>query len=437
MQTLAIDGGEPVRQGRPWPAWPEWSDTTIKSVVDVVRSGRWTVSWPSTGRDALEREFAEQFAQYNGASYGVAVDHGSGALVVALEMLGIGAGDEVIVPVMTWVASASAVLRVAALPVLVDVDPSTGCLDPEAVRDAMSPDTRAIIAVHLASTVADLDALRAIADEHGVPLIEDCAQAHGARWRQQMVGTVGEVGAFSFQQSKVLAAGEGGAVITSDPVLYHRAQQLRADSRGYSFTSTGEVAAGAPEIVAKGDVIGTNFCMAELQAAILIDLLPNLDAQHERREVRARELREGLATLGSFCEIPVARQCDRRSIYEYGIRFTSGEFGDAPVDAVSRALSAELQRPVRASDIPLHRSPLFRPETARRLAGLWTQGARHRALGRAYPGAEGYRDSTLLIHHSALLGTSEDIHDVIDAVRKVQMHSKRLALRADEHVEMS
>ncbi len=402
-----------LRGGRSWPAWPQFDERTLGAVAAAIEKRRWTVSWPGGGGSSYERRFAEQFAAYHSVPYAVAVDHGSSALVVALEALDIGPGDEVIVPAMTWVATASAVLRTGALPVLVDVDPETGCLTPGSVDEAISDRTRAVIVVHLACTVADLDGLLEITDRAGVALVEDCAQAHGARWRGRPVGTWGAAGAFSFQAGKVLAGGEGGAVITSDELLYRRMQQLRADARAYPDRP---VAPGEMELVEVGEVLGANRCMSELHAALLLDQLPRLDAQHGHRERMARELERRLRALGAFRPIPLAADADRRSIYEYGIRFCTGAFGDQPVEDVARQLSEALERPVYPPDAPLHRSPLFHPETSRRYRGLWTAKGRRRSIGRAYPGAEAYRKSTLLMHHSALLGGERDLQDIIDAL---------------------
>jgi dTDP-4-amino-4,6-dideoxygalactose transaminase len=417
MSQLALHGANPVRETRPWPRWPQYDDDTEQSVLDVLRSQRWAVSWPTTGRPARERQFAAEFARYNGVPYAVSVDHGSSALVVSLEALDIGPGDEVIVPVMTWVAPITAVLRVGALPVVVDCDPETGCITADQIRNALSPCTRAVIVVHLACTVADLDAIREVVDEAGIELIEDCAQAHGAEWRHQKVGTFGALGAFSFQAGKVLASGEGGAVITSDPQLYRRALQLRCDSRLYV---DGEPGAGELELVETGEVMGGNYCMSEFAAGLLLDQLPRLDAQHAHRAKMSAELESGLAEPGEFGPIPLPAGATKRSVYEYGIRFAPGTFGTAPVERVAAAVSAELGMSLWPPDLPLHRSVMLHPHTKRRFGQIWTSEGRQRALGRDYPGAEAYRETTLIFHHQALLGDVSDMVDIVAAVAKVR-----------------
>jgi dTDP-4-amino-4,6-dideoxygalactose transaminase len=421
MTKLALRGGTPVRD-RAWPDWPVSDEGTEGAVIDCLRSGRWALSWRSDGTSSLERRFAEAWARYNDVPFCVSVDHGSSALLIALEALDIGPGDEVVVPTMTWVAPATAVLRVGALPVLADVDGDTGCITPETLRAALSHRTRAVVVVHLGCTVADIEGILAVASAAGVEVIEDCAQAHGAEWRGRAVGGFGAVGAFSFQNGKVLAAGEGGAVVTSDENRYLRLQQLRADSRRYPDEP---VVAGEEELVKEGTVMGANYCMPELCAAVLLDRLPRLNEEHDRRERTAGELETALEDLGPFSSIPLPAAATKRSIFRYGIRFEPGTFGTAPVRRVAEALSAELSMPLYPPDPPLHRSVLFRPETKRRFAVVWSENGRRRSVHRDYAGAERFGESTLLFHHAALLGGSDDVADIVAALDKVRgFHSQ-------------
>lgn len=416
MTRLALHGGAPVRE-RAWPDWPVSDDTTEKAVIDCLRSGRWALSWRSDGTSSLERRLAAAWARYNDVPYCVSVDHGSSALVLALEALDIGPGDEVIVPTMTWVAPATAVLRVGALPVLADVDGDTGCITPETLRAVVSHRTRAVVVVHLNCTIADIDGILAVAGAAGIEVIEDCAQAHGARWRGRPVGGFGAAGAFSFQNGKVITGGEGGAVVTADEDRYVRLQQLRADSRRYPDEP---VTAGDEELVKAGTAMGANYCMPELCAAVLLDRLPRLDEEHDRRERTARELEAGFERLGTFSAIPLPAGATKRSIFRYGIRFPPGTFGAAPVRRVAEALTAELGLSLHPPDPPLHRSVLFRPETKRRFAAAWSESGRRRSLGRDFPGAEHFCESTLLFHHAALLGGTGDAADILAALDRVR-----------------
>jgi L-glutamine:2-deoxy-scyllo-inosose/3-amino-2,3-dideoxy-scyllo-inosose aminotransferase len=258
MPELAIAGGRRL-WSQPWPAWPAVDAATRERVLDCLGSGWWTISGPRTDRPAYEKMFADEFAEYLGARYCVPTTNGTSALVIALEALNVGAGDEVIIPGMTWVASASTVMAVNATPVIVDIDPRTLCIDPEAIRATITPRTKALSIVHLYNSICDLDAITEICRSTGIRLIEDCAQAHGAQWRRRSVGLWGDIGTFSMQQTKLLTAGEGGAAVTDDETLYRRLYQLRADGRlpvsdprpgemELSFTGCGTRCDGRPNL---------------------------------------------------------------------------------------------------------------------------------------------------------------------------------------------
>ena len=205
-EKLAVHGGETAKT-RPFPNWPQYDESEEKALLEVLHSGIW---WRTPGTKTLE--FEEKFAAYQQAKYGIACTNGTAALEIAIAALGIGLGDEVIVPDFTFVARASAVLFVGAMPVLVDVDPHTYCIDPEKVEAAITPRTKAILAVHIAGHPADLDRLKEIARIHNLFLIEDSSHAHGSEWKGHKVGAIGSVGTFSFQASKLMTAGEGGMV---------------------------------------------------------------------------------------------------------------------------------------------------------------------------------------------------------------------------------
>src|SRR5256885_86274 len=224
---LAIDGGTPVRSAdRPWPLWPQPAPKAAENLDAVLRSGRWAITSPLRASELFERRFAQQFAEYVGAAHCVPVDHGSSALVVALESLGLDFGDRVLIPALTWVASATAALRAGLVPVLVDVDPVYGCLAPANLD--LTVGAKAMIVVHWSCAMADIPALAAAA--RGLAVIEDCAQSHGARWAGRGAGTLGDLGCFSLQSGKVLSAGEGGAVVTDSAERALVLQELRPHS---------------------------------------------------------------------------------------------------------------------------------------------------------------------------------------------------------------
>src|SRR5260221_5358005 len=211
MSELAILGGNPVRR-RPFPAWPRYLPADAQRLQEVVEGRHWG-GYPLPSRWC--GEFANRFAAMHGARYGLCVANGTIALVVALQAAGIKFGDEVIVPAYTWDGTAAAVLFAGGVPVFADVDPDTYCLDVESARSAITPRTRAIIPVQLAMRFSDMDALLKLAAEHKLAVIEDCAHVHGGEYKGRGAGSMGDLGAFSFQSSKIMTSGEGGIVITS------------------------------------------------------------------------------------------------------------------------------------------------------------------------------------------------------------------------------
>ncbi len=208
MSSLACLGGKMVTQnllaGCRFSRRP---DLERAYLLEAYESGVWD-DWP--GVDSMAARFRREWAAFSGSAYCVLVTNGTHALQLALEALDIGVGDEVVVPGLTWQATAAAVCDVNAVPVLVDVDPETMCVEPAAAEEAITSRTKAMVAVHLYHRLADLDALVRVAEKHGLYLIEDCAHVHGSQWRGQAVGTFGVFGSFSFQSSKLVTAGEGG-----------------------------------------------------------------------------------------------------------------------------------------------------------------------------------------------------------------------------------
>ena len=400
-----------------WPKWPQYTSTTEARVRDVFESGRWAISGNWTGSTPKEQEFAQKFAAWNGVPFCVPVDHGSSSLLIALEALDIGAGDEVIVPALTWVATATAVLNVNAAPVFVDIERDSCCISPEAIEKAITAQTRAILVVHLHCTMADMDRILKIAEAHNLHVIEDCAQAHGAIWSGSRAGSLGIVGCFSTQQGKVLTSGEGGAVITSDERLYRRMQQLRADAREYC---AGTPAIGTMQLTETAEVMGSNHCLSEFHAAILLDQMERLDEQNLIREENAAWLDQHLAELGGITPIRRSPKMERRSIYKYAVRVSPAAFGDASTAALCSALSSGLACTVYRSEVPLPRNPLYCPWTKRRFALLNHPHTRPEVRDAWFPEAEAAHRELVLFHHSILLGTKQQMEEIVGAFRLAQ-----------------
>lgn len=270
--------------------WPVFDDEQIAVAAAVLRSGKVNY-W--TGEEG--RAFEAEFAAAVGCRYGIALANGTVALELALRSFDIGPGDEVVVTPRSFMASASCVVTCGARPVFADVDPDSQNITAESVRAVLSPRTRAVIAVHLAGWPCDMEPLAALCREHGLKLIEDCAQAHGATYRGRPVGSLGDVAAFSFCQDKIMTtAGEGGILVTDDRALWSRAWSYK--DHGKSFEAVYE-RAHPQGFRWLHESFGTNWRMTELQAAIGRVQLRRLPAWHERRRRNAAILTERLQAI--------------------------------------------------------------------------------------------------------------------------------------------
>jgi hypothetical protein len=284
--VLAVAGGKPLRT-TPIPAWPVFEEDEIRAVSEVLASGRVNY-W--TGEAC--RHFEEEFAAFTGTRHAIALANGTLALELALHALGIGAGDEVIVPARTFIASASCAVARGAVPVVADVDPVSQNLTADSVRAALSPRTRAIIAVHLAGWPCDMDPIMALARERGIKVIEDCAQAHGATYKGRPVGSLGDCAAFSFCQDKIMTTGgEGGMLVTDDTLLWKKAWAYKDHGKSHDAVFNRSHPPGFRWL---HESFGSNFRMTEMQAAIgrlQLGKLPQWRAARQRNAgILEREL---------------------------------------------------------------------------------------------------------------------------------------------------
>ncbi len=328
-ETLALLGGAPVVQGLSAPPWPPTTEACARELAEVYQSRHWSFGGPQ------EIAFAREFAQAHGAKFGVFMANGTVTLQCALGALGIGAGDEVIVPALTWPATAMAALYVGATPVFVDVQKDTLCLDPAAFEAAITPRTRAVIPVHLYGSMADLDAVGAVAGRHHIAVVEDCAHAHGGRWSGCSVGSRGEIGSFSFQQSKTMAAGEGGICITNDEGLAERLYRMKHIGYG-DGSKQGDFATGPPP-----GLPVYNFRATEFQAVILRHQLRDLEARIALYNHNAARIEARLAGVPGVRVQARGRCSTQQSYYAFGVVFDEGPLGEAPLTLIFEALAAE------------------------------------------------------------------------------------------------
>lgn len=402
---LAVEGGAPVRdtQTRPWPAWPVWDETEERAVVDVLRSGQW---WAVGGKRVPE--FEEAFARFQDARHAVAVTNGTAALEIVLRALGIGCGDEVIVPPYTFIATASSVLSVSATPVFVDVEPHSLNIDPTKIEAAITPRTKAIIPVHIAGCPADMDGVMEVARRHRLRVIEDAAQAHAAEWKGRKVGAIGDAGTFSFQASKNLNAGEGGAIVTDDDEI---------DDRVWSVHNVGRTRGGRWY---EHPVLGGNYRMTEWQAAILLAQMARLEEQAERRSRNAAHLNARLKQIPGIIPLPPDARVTRHAYHLFIFRFESARFGGRSRDELIHALNAE-GIPASSGYVPLFKEAVFQNRSAGK--GTWCQAGRridYAAVAEQCPVClQVCEDSIWILQHN-LLGTPNDMDDIADALEKVQ-----------------
>jgi dTDP-4-amino-4,6-dideoxygalactose transaminase len=408
MSALALLGGKKAK-GKPFPVWPHY-DNNEQLVLHEVLQGR--VWWRTPGTKTLA--FERDFAKFHGARHGIAVTNGTAALEVAMAGLGINAGDEVIVPDFTFVATASAVLFANALPVLVDVDPETYCIDPDLVEAAITPRTKAIIAVHMGGHPADLDRLSKIAKRHRLALVEDSAHAHATEWRGQRVGTFGVAGTFSFQASKLMTAGEGGMIISNNDKFEVQARSVHDCGRmpGKWFYSH--------------YIYGSNYRLSEWQGAILQVQLSRLDEQTKRRHRNARVLDRLLRDIPGITPQKLDERCTRNGQYAYIFHVNKKDFAGLSTARFIEAMNAE-GIPNQASYPPLHQLDMFRNGNYRKcLSGRQATG-KHAFLKQKFPATKRAAWETVWIPQPALLGDEEDMREIATALGKIQENAKELA----------
>ncbi len=394
MSNLAIDGGTPVRT-KPMHPWPVFDQREEKLLLEVLHSGNWGM----LSGDKVNT-FEQRFAQFQGAKHALCVPNGTLALELALMALGVGNGDEVVVPAYTFIATASAVLRVGAKPVFADIHPESFTMDPGAVSDCLTEKTKVILPVHLAGHPADMDGLRQIATDYGLFLLEDACQAWGAEWRGQRVGAIGNIGAFSFQSSKNLNSGEGGALVTNDDALYERC---------WSIHNVGRVRQGAWY---QHEVLGANLRMTEWQGAVLLAQLERMDDQASTREHNIAYLREGLEDVPGLSPLPVDPRVTRHAYHLLMLHYDPAQFGGHPLEDFIPALTAEGIATASQGYVPLNHSPAIRKEMQSRF-GIDPANT-------ALPHTDASVGRTLWLLQHIFLGDRQDMEDIITAIRKIQ-----------------
>ncbi len=408
----AVLGGVPVHQGG-WPKWPDWRESWEPEILKVLRSGVW--SRASGGRQVPDFEAA--YAQLLGAKRCLATASGTTALITAMYVAGVDAGDEVIVSPYTFIATYNTILMHKALPVFADTDPATLTLDPASIESRITARTRAIVPVHIYGLPCDMDPINAIAKKHQLAVVEDACQAWLAEYKGRKCGTLGDLGCFSFQNSKHIPSGEGGAITSDHEDLVDRCQAFHNCGRATgTFQGSGCFTRGS------------NFRMQHFQAAMLLQQLDKLVTETARRRENADYLNAGLKEIPGIQ--PVRLPEGSRPVWHlFAFRYDPQQFHGLSRDKFSRAMGAE--------GIPCGGGYHEQYHD-----GLLDEAIASRGFQRLFPAQrlKAYRDSfqelkgnklvcetTVGMSQNLLLAERSDMDHILAAIRKIQAHSADLA----------
>ena len=401
---LAIRGGQPLRT-KPWPDWPQYDEREQRNLQRALEGRNWG-GFPSP--NTMGGEFEEAFAAAHGAKFGVTTTAGTTAIEIALRAAGLQRGDEVLVPALTFYATAFAALVQGFKPVFVDIDPETWCIDPEQIEAAVTPRTRAIVPVHLGSRMCDMDRIGSLARKHRLTVIEDCAHAHGMQWNGRFAGTFGEMGCFSFQSSKLMTCGEGGLIVTDDP-------QLEERCRGYM--NSGRVRT-KDRAAAEGTMLGWNYRMTEFQAAVLLAQLERLPEQVARRDRNVAHFEWRIAEIEGVSTLRRDERQETKSGYGVVLRYDESLWNGIPRNRFALALYKEGIKLHAAFYTPVYSAPLF----------AWRDAPIEVDYSKTYcPVAEKAAGKEMVwLPHEVFLGGESDIDDVCDAILKLRANMGEL-----------
>ena len=394
MSDIAIFGGEPLRT-KPFPEWPRSTDIILDKISSTLQNDTWGV-----GSNVIN-EFNSRFAELQNSKYSISVHSGTSALWVALKAAGVKAGDEVIIPAYTFIATATAVILANAVPVFADIALNSGNIDPAKVGLLITKRTKAIIPVHIAGNPADMSALTNISEEHGIPIIEDAAQAHGAEYNGTKVGAIGLGGIFSFQTSKNMTAGEGGAIVTNDPEFFDAC---------FSYHNCGRVRNGKWY---EHHRLGSNLRMSALNAAVLIPQFDTLATDMVIRD-RNREMLD--ASLSEIPGINPMASIDgsRSANHLYMCRYDASEFNGISRETFFKVMQAEGIYTYKGYS-PLYQEPLFITDPDEY---PWLKGKDYQDL--ELPNTERFANQEAVwLKQTYLLGNHDDTMDITRTFEKV------------------
>jgi len=407
----ALLGGPKIRSEK-FPSWPVSGELEERALIETLRSGRWY-----RGNGQQTKRFEDAYRQLTGARHCLATANGTSALCVSLNALGIEPGDEVVVPPYTFIATINVVLRQHALPVFVDTNIDTFQIDAKKIEAAISPRTKAIMPVHLGGSASDLDTILSLSRKHDIPVIEDACQAHLAEWRGRKVGTYGKAGCFSFQASKNLTSGEGGAILTDDEELYERCYTfhnngsgLKAPSGNFAYSGTGD-----------------NRRMVEMEAALLLQQMTRLEEQSKRRTANALYLTSLLKDIPGIVPAQMHDGCTRNAYHLYMFRYRGSDFGGLPRTTFLKALAAE-GIPASRGYSPLNKEPFLKAALqSRSYQRLFPEDVlRNWNDLNECPANNQLCEEAVWFTQNMFLGRRSDMDQIAEAIRKIQKHAGEL-----------
>jgi dTDP-4-amino-4,6-dideoxygalactose transaminase len=410
VAKLAIQGGNKSRTTEFF-AWPHYDERDLKYVEEVIKSRAWFAGMRGADPGTKTAEFEKEFAQYHGASHGIACANGSVAIEIALRAAGIGAADEVIVPALTFVATVSAVLQVNAIPILVDTIYDTQCIDPREIEKAITDKTKAIIPVHYGGFVCDMASIMEIGARHKLIVIADAAHAHGAIYKGKKLGTLCDAATFSFQESKTMTAGEGGIIVTNNAELAEKCIQYRSCGRRHGQSWYVHY------------VLPTNYRLSELQSAVLLAQLERLDDQLKRKNENARYLAKAFRDIDGISPVPGDGNTDVNGYYLYLLQYDSEKFAGVSRDKFVEALNAEGIPCHIGYPWPLSKNPMFQNVEEGPKGCPFTcpyYGKSVSIKDQKFPVTEGICSETVVIPHQVLLSRRSDMDDIVAAIAKIK-----------------
>jgi perosamine synthetase len=408
----AILGGTPVR-AKPFQSWPIWDRSAEESILSVLRSGNWF-----RGRGTKVSEFEKKYAELMGTKRCLATASGTTALLVALHVLGIDAGDEVITSPYTFIATYNVLFLSKVLPVFADTDPETFQINPDKIEERINKNTKAILPVHILGLPADMDRINAIAKKHNLLVIEDACQAWMAEWKGKKCGTLSDLGCFSFQNSKHLPAGEGGAIVGNDDEIMDRC---------YSFHNCGRPY-GSVKRTSSYPVRGSNRRMQEFQAVILMSQMKRLENDTETRNRNAKYLTSRIKDIPGILPHKLYKEVTRAAYHLYPFRYKKEYFNGLPRDKFLSALRAE-GIPCSGGYGPQYKDGLI--EDALNSTGYKRLYSRERLnkyrRENHYPDNDQLCKEAVWFGQNMLLGSKKDIDDIGDAILKIYENRDKLA----------